>query len=32
MFADIGGTLKRIRHHFSHFNFIFSGGDLVVCA
>jgi ketosteroid isomerase-like protein len=31
MFGDIGSTLKSIRHHFSHFNFIFSGSDLVVC-
>ena len=31
MFGDIGSTLKWIRHHFSHFNFIFSGSDLVVC-
>ena len=31
MFGDIGSTLKWIKHHFSHFNFIFSGSDLVVC-
>ena len=31
MFGDIGSTLKSIKHHFSHFNFIFSGSDLVVC-
>ena len=31
MFGDIGSTIKSIKHHFSHFNFIFSGSDLVVC-
>src|SRR4029079_3733986 len=31
MFGDIGSTLKSILHHYSHFNFIFSGSDLVVC-
>ncbi len=31
MFGDIGGTLKSIMHHYSHFNYIFSGSDLVVC-
>ena len=31
MFGDIGGTLKSIQHHYSHFNYIFSGSDLVVC-
>jgi hypothetical protein len=29
-FGDVGGTLKSITHHFSHFNFIFSGSDMVV--
>ena len=31
MFGDIGSTLKSILHHYSHFNCIFSGSDLVVC-
>ena len=31
LFGDVGGTLKSIVHHFSHFNWIFSGEDLVVC-
>jgi hypothetical protein len=31
LFADVGGTLKSIQHHFSHFNWIFSGSDVVVC-
>jgi hypothetical protein len=31
MFGDVGGTLKSIVHHYSHFNWIFSGSDLVVC-
>jgi hypothetical protein len=31
MFGDIGSTLKSILHHYSHFNFIFSGSDLVAC-
>jgi hypothetical protein len=29
-FGDVGGTLKSIVHHYSHFNFIFSGSDMVV--
>ena len=29
MFGDIGSTLKSIQHHYSHFNYIFSGSDLV---
>src|SRR4029079_3250242 len=28
-FGDVGGTLKSITPHFSHFNFIFSGSDMV---
>ena len=30
LFGDVGGTIKSITHHYSHFNWIFSGGDLVV--
>ena len=29
-FGDVGGTLKGITHHFSHFNWIFSGSDTIV--
>ena len=31
LFGDVGGTLKSIVHHYSHFNWVFSGSDLVVC-
>lgn len=31
MFGAIGGTLKRILHHYSDFNWILSGTDLLVC-
>jgi SnoaL-like domain len=31
LFADVGGMIKSISHHYSQFNWIFSGGDLVVC-
>ncbi len=31
LFGDIGGTLKNIEHHYSQFNWIFSGADVVVC-
>lgn len=31
LFADVGGTLKSIKHHYEEFNWIFSGSDLVVC-
>lgn len=31
LFADIGGSLKSITHHYAHFNWIFSGSDHVVC-
>jgi hypothetical protein len=31
LFTDIGGTLKSITHDYSHFNWIFSGSDCVVC-
>ena len=29
--GDVGGTLKSIAHHYAEFNWIFSGGDVVVC-
>ena len=29
--AISAATLKSILHHYSHFNYIFSGSDLVVC-
>jgi ketosteroid isomerase-like protein len=31
LFGDVGKTIKSIQHHYSHFNWIFSGGDLLVC-
>jgi SnoaL-like domain len=31
LFADVGSTIKSIVHHYSHFNWILSGGDLLVC-
>src|SRR6059036_116773 len=31
LFSDVGGTLKSIVHHYAHFNWIFSGSDLLVC-
>src|SRR5213596_1518046 len=31
LFADVGGTIKSIEHHYSHFNWLFSGSDLLVC-
>jgi ketosteroid isomerase-like protein len=30
LFGDVGGTIESILHHYSHFNWIFSGEDLVV--
>ncbi|MGD0721025.1 MAG: nuclear transport factor 2 family protein [Roseiarcus sp.] len=30
LFGDVGATLKSIVHHYSNFNWIFSGEDLVV--
>lgn len=30
MFGDVGGTLLGITHHYATFNWIFSGGDLLV--
>ena len=29
--GEPGGTIKSITHDYSHFNWIFSGSDLVVC-
>jgi hypothetical protein len=29
MFGDLGGRLKSIRHHYSEFNWIFSGADVL---
>jgi len=31
LFGDVGGTIKHIEHHYAHFNWVFSGGDTVVC-
>jgi ketosteroid isomerase-like protein len=31
LFGDVGGTLKSIEHHFSEFNWVFSGSDVLVC-
>jgi hypothetical protein len=31
LFGDVGGTLKGIVHDYSHFNWIFSGSDVIVC-
>jgi len=31
LFTDVGATIKSITHHYSHFNWIFSGSDLLVC-
>lgn len=31
LFSDVGSTIKSIKHHYSHFNWIFSGLDLFVC-
>jgi ketosteroid isomerase-like protein len=31
LFGDVGATLKSITHHYAHFNWIFSGSDVVVC-
>lgn len=29
--SDVGSTLKGITHHFSDFNWVFSGTDVIVC-
>jgi ketosteroid isomerase-like protein len=31
LFGDVGATIKHIEHHYAHFNWVFSGGDFVVC-
>jgi len=31
LFGDVGGTLKSIQHHYDEFNWIFSGGNTIVC-
>lgn len=31
LFADIGGSIRSIAHHYSGFNFVCSGGDVLVC-
>src|SRR4029450_3016340 len=31
LFGDVGGTIREIVHHYSHFNWVFSGSDVVVC-
>lgn len=31
LFGDVGGTIRSIRHHYAMFNWIFSGGDTLVC-
>ena len=30
MFGDVGADAEGITHHFSHFNWIFSGSDMIV--
>ncbi len=30
MFGGVGSTLKGITHHYASFNWVFSGGDIVV--
>ncbi|MFF5986024.1 nuclear transport factor 2 family protein [Prauserella flavalba] len=30
LFADVGGTIRSIRHDYATFNWVFSGGDTVV--
>ena len=31
LFADVGGTLESILHHYAQFNWVFSGSDVIVC-
>jgi hypothetical protein len=31
LFSDVGGKLKSIAHHYENMNWIFSGGDTIVC-
>ena len=30
LFGDVGGTIKSILHHYSNFNWVFSGEDVLV--
>ena len=30
LFGDVGATIRQIVHHYSHFNWIFGGGDTIV--
>ena len=30
LFGDVGATIKSILHHYSHFNWVFSGSDVIV--
>ncbi len=31
LFGDLGGKLKSITHHYATLNWVFSGGDTIVC-
>jgi len=31
LFSDVGATIKHIEHQYAHFNWVFSGGDILVC-
>jgi hypothetical protein len=31
MFGEVGGTIEELVHHYAGFNWIFSGGDVLVC-
>jgi hypothetical protein len=31
LFSDVGATIKSIEHHYSHFNWMFTGGDTLAC-
>jgi len=31
LLADVGGTVKAAQHHYAEFNWVFSGGDTLVC-
>jgi hypothetical protein len=31
LFSDVGGKLKSIAHHYESMNWVFSGGDTIVC-
>jgi ketosteroid isomerase-like protein len=31
LFSDVGGKLKSIAHHYESLNWVFSGGDTIVC-